>query len=87
MAGFDEEARPDTVYLDPMYPHTGKTALKNKEMRLFRLLVGEDTDAPRLLAAALQCAKNRVAVKRPKNAPPVGGIKPSATIPGKTTRF
>ena len=87
MAGLAEGARPDTVYLDPMYPHTGKTALKNKEMRLFRLLVGEDEDAPRLLAAALSCAKTRVVVKRPKNAPPVGELKPSATIPGKTTRF
>ena len=87
MVGLDERARPDTVYLDPMYPHTGKTALKNKEMRLFRLLVGEDEDAPRLLFAALKCAKNRVVVKRPKNAPPVGGVKPSAAIPGKTTRF
>ncbi len=87
MAGLDEGVRPDTVYLDPMYPHTSKTALKNKEMRLFRLLVGEDEDAPRLLGAGLECAKNRVVVKRPKNAPPVGGMKPSATIPGKTTRF
>ena len=87
MAGLAEDARPDTVYLDPMYPHSNKTALKNKEMRLFRLLVGEDEDAPRLLSAALSCARNRVVVKRPKNAPPLGGMKPSAAIPGKTTRF
>ena len=87
MAGLDEGERPDTVYLDPMYPHSSKTALKNKEMRLFRLLVGEDEDAPRLLSAALECATNRVVVKRPKNAPPVGGMKPDATVPGKTTRF
>lgn len=79
--------RPDAVYLDPMYPHTGKTALKGKEMRLFRMLVGDDEDTPELLQAALACAQERVVVKRPRNAPSVDGPKPSGSIDSKNTRF
>jgi len=79
--------RPEVVYLDPMYPHTGKSALQKKEMRLFRRLVGDDEDVPRLLQAALGCATKRVVVKRPRTAPPVLELKPSLAIEGKTTRF
>ena len=79
--------RPDAVYLDPMYPETGKTALSRKEMRFFRELVGNDTDAGQLLEMALKVAERRVVVKRPVKAPFLGDLKPSATVPGKTTRF
>ncbi|CAN5780699.1 class I SAM-dependent methyltransferase [soil metagenome] len=78
--------RPDTVYLDPMYPETGKTAAKRKEMRFFRELVGDDLDAGALLDTALTVAKRRVVVKRPAKAGFLG-VEPSATLPGKTTRF
>ncbi|RMM01647.1 hypothetical protein APX70_01244, partial [Pseudomonas syringae pv. maculicola] len=47
------EEPPQVIYLDPMFPHREKTALVKKEMRLFRPLVGDDMDAPALLAAAL----------------------------------
>src|SRR3569833_2829818 len=46
----DEAARPNVVYLDPMYPERGKSALEKKEMRYLRALVGDDLDAPALLA-------------------------------------
>ncbi len=82
-----EGERAEVVYLDPMYPHSGKSALKGKEMRLFRKLVGDDEDAPALLEAALAYAAKRVVVKRPRLAPPLAGPKPSAAITGKTTRF
>jgi len=78
---------PDVVYLDPMYPHRDKSALVKKEMRVFRALVGDDTDAADLLEAALNGARHRVVVKRPARAEPLGGRKPSHQIPGKTTRF
>jgi 16S rRNA (guanine1516-N2)-methyltransferase len=81
------EVKPQVVYLDPMYPYSGKSALQKKEMRLFRHLVGEDEDAPRLLQAALEHARERVVVKRPRTAPAIGGPKPNTAIEGKTTRF
>ncbi len=79
--------RPDVVYLDPMYPQRGKTALVKKEMRLLRALVGEDRDAPQLLAAALRAARKRVVVKRPRRAAPLPGSAPSHQLTGSTTRF
>jgi 16S rRNA (guanine1516-N2)-methyltransferase len=79
--------RPDVVYLDPMYPHRTKSAKVKKEMRVFRDIVGEDTDANALLRAALQCATRRVVVKRPRNAEPLQGPSPTTSIRGKTTRF
>lgn len=79
--------RPDVVYLDPMYPHRSKTALVKKDMRLLRELVGDDDDAPALLAAALACARSRVVVKRPVSAAPLAGPVPSFTLAAQNTRF
>jgi 16S rRNA (guanine1516-N2)-methyltransferase len=87
MASLSEDERPQVVYLDPMYPSGKRSVLKGKEMRLFRLLVGDDLDAPALLAAARACAQERVVVKRPAKAPPLGGMEPHASLRGKTTRF
>lgn len=87
MTQIREDRRPDVVYLDPMYPHRTKTALVNKGMRALRRLVGEDLDAPALLNCALNCARHRVAVKRPRLAPAIQGPPPSMTIEGKNTRF
>ncbi len=81
------QERPDVVYLDPMYPHRSKSALVKKEMRALRAMVGDDGDAPALLAAALDCAKKRVVVKRPRGAPLLAGPKPSGDIASKNTRY
>lgn len=79
--------RPDVVYLDPMYPQRNKSALVKKEMRVLRAIVGEDLDAPRILAAALTTARKRVVVKRPRLADALPGIDPSHSLTGNTTRF
>jgi 16S rRNA (guanine1516-N2)-methyltransferase len=79
--------KPHTIYLDPMYPHSGKTALNKKEMRMIREIVGDDCDGTELLETALYFAGNRVAVKRPKGAEHLGGIKPSHEIIMKNSRF
>lgn len=55
------------VYFDPMFPERRKTALVKKEMRLARLLSGDDDDAPALLALARAHAP-QVVVKRPLHA-------------------
>jgi len=82
-----EHERPDAIYLDPMYPQRGKSALVKKEMRVLRALVGEDLDAPQVLEAALRAARKRVVVKRPRLAASLPGIAPSHTLLGSTTRF
>jgi len=87
MMQLDEAARPDVVYLDPMYPHRRKSALVKKEMRLFRAVVGDDADADALLPAALACARQRVVVKRPDYAEPMAGRPPTMSIATKNHRF
>ena len=81
------EARPDAILIDPMYPERGKTALPGKGMALFRDLVGDDEDAPELLAVALRVAGRRVVVKRPLAAPPLAGPAPVGAVRGRTTRY
>lgn len=79
--------QPDVVYLDPMYPVRSKSALVKKEMRLLRELVGPDPDSAALLDAALKTARNRVVVKRPSQAPFLGGQKPATAIKSEKNRF
>lgn len=78
---------PQVIYLDPMFPHRDKSALVKKEMRHFRILAGDDDDAPALLAAALALASHRVVVKRPRKAPAIVGPAPGFTLEGKSSRF
>ncbi|MCC5857282.1 MAG: class I SAM-dependent methyltransferase [Ectothiorhodospiraceae bacterium] len=87
MAGLTDTDRPDVVCLDPMYPDTGKTAKSRKEMQLLQALLGPDPDPPGLLAAALDTARHRVVVKRPRKAPALPGPEPSHRIVGSSTRF
>ncbi|MCC5828801.1 MAG: class I SAM-dependent methyltransferase [Phycisphaeraceae bacterium] len=65
------EQRPiHALLLDPMYPdHGRRKALPGKEMRILRMLVGDDDDAADLLRAALSCPVGRTIVKRPVHAP------------------
>ncbi|MEX0605461.1 MAG: class I SAM-dependent methyltransferase [Marinobacter sp.] len=86
LAGGDGEVA-DVIYLDPMFPHRDKAALVKKEMRVFRALVGDDEDAPELLAAALTGARYRVVVKRPRKAPSIEGPRPAIQIEGKSSRY
>lgn len=77
----------EIIYLDPMYPHSTKSALVKKEMRFLRQLVGDDNDAPNLLKLAIKCAKQRVVVKRPRLSPYLAEIKPHHSILGKQHRL
>ncbi|SDH52690.1 16S rRNA (guanine1516-N2)-methyltransferase [Pseudomonas flavescens] len=86
MADWQEEV-PQVIYLDPMFPHRDKSALVKKEMRLFRPFVGDDSDAPALLQAALALASHRVVVKRPRKAPIIEGAKPGYALEGKSSRY
>jgi 16S rRNA (guanine1516-N2)-methyltransferase len=87
LTDWQQEDRPQVVYLDPMFPHTGKSAQVKKEMALFRELVGADEDAGQLLAPALNLATHRVVVKRPRLAPDLAAKKPTYSLAGKANRF
>ena len=76
------EAKPDVVYIDPMYPSSRKSALAKKEMRVCRRLVGDDDDATALLAVARTVANRRVVVKRHRHAAP---LAPDASVTYKGT--
>jgi 16S rRNA (guanine1516-N2)-methyltransferase len=80
-------SRPHSIYLDPMYPKQTGSALNKKEMRIIRMVVGDDMDSDVLLKCALATAENRVVVKRPKDAPPLPGSPPSHKIMMKNNRF
>ena len=77
----------DVVYLDPMFPHSQKSAQVKKEMLAFRSVVGADEDSARLLESALDAARCRVVVKRPRKAPSIEGRKPDYALEGKSGRF
>ena len=77
----------DVVYLDPMFPHSGKNAQVKKSMQYFRDMVGKDEDADTLLIPALSLAKYRVVVKRPRKSPFLNRQKPTFSQEGKANRF
>jgi len=78
---------PDIVYCDPMFPERKKSAQVKKNMQILQQLIGPDLDTNLLLNHAIRCAKKRVVVKRPKNAMPIEGPKPSFSHAYKTSRF
>ncbi|MEX2372418.1 MAG: class I SAM-dependent methyltransferase, partial [Dehalococcoidia bacterium] len=90
-----EAERPDVVLVDPMFPDRRKAARAKKEMQLLQRLLGDDdldaraveADTEDLLRAAIECARRRVVVKRPAHAPPVGGRRPDAQVPGRAARY
>ena len=78
----------DVIYLDPMYPERSNNALGKNTLRVLRELVGDDLDADVLLPLALQAAKKRVVVKRPKRAPFLCKQKPDIIYTsGNSSRF
>lgn len=83
------EDAPDVIYLDPMYPARKKTAKVKKEMQILQGLLthAAHDDNEALLKGALQIAKKRVVVKRPKGAEYLNDLAPSHSIESKKTRY
>jgi 16S rRNA (guanine1516-N2)-methyltransferase len=77
---------PDVIYLDPMYPDLGRSALSPLEMQILQALSSEPQREEALLLTAQSLAKNRVIVKRPLKAPPILP-PPSFSISSKMVRF
>lgn len=76
----------DVIYLDPMFPGEGRTALPKRELQLLRELTGDDDSGEQLLALARDAAQRRVVVKRPLRAPP---LAPDVNVcfKGRAVRF
>ena len=83
----EEHQLPDVIYMDPMYPHSKKSAGVKKEMTLLRKLVGPDSDSAEVLKQALQSKVKRIVVKRPAKAPALGEIKADANSASPNTRY
>ena len=86
LSGLPDAEAPDVIYVDPMYPPKGKSALPKKEMRILRRLVGDDQDAGALLEAARRVARDRVVVKRTPRAKPLAP-SPALRYSGKLVRY
>lgn len=78
---------PDVIYLDPMFPERKKKAQVKKEMQILHQLLGSDDQLPYPLELALNVAKQRVVVKRPKQAEDLNNQEPSFRIVGKASRY
>ena len=83
----DPTAPPQVVYLDPMFPHSKKSAKVKKDMQFFHELVAMDDDADELLPWAMALASHRVVVKRPRVSPFLADKPPSLQFVGKSNRF
>ena len=79
--------KPDVIYLDPMFPERRKKAQVKKEMQILHQLLGSDDHQPCPLELALTTAKQRVVVKRPKQAEDLNEIEPSFRVIGKSSRY
>jgi len=83
----NNSARPDIIFLDPMFPPRKKTAAVKKEMQILHQIIEPAEDDDALFTAALACTKRRLVVKRPRFAPYYSGYKPNFSLIGKSSRF
>lgn len=77
------------VYLDPMFPVRDKSAAVKRDLQwMQRLCAYPDADEEAaLLHLARRQGGRRVVVKRPRKAPPLAGVAPHHSHPGRTVRF
>lgn len=72
LAGLGEGDRPDAIYLDPMFPDRGKSALPGRELQLLRALLGPGgDDVEGLVALAITRVRRRVVMKRAARGPSI----------------
>jgi len=91
LAHASDEALPEVIYLDPMYPERKKSALVKKDMQILQRLLMEtpaaSDDSADLLRVALAHARKRVVVKRPIHARALAGPAPTTSISSRKTRY
>jgi 16S rRNA (guanine1516-N2)-methyltransferase len=78
---------PDCIYLDPMFPpKRKKSALAKKPLQVLQKLLGADEDKEQLFQAAISATAQRVVVKSPHYAKPLGGT-PHNSFQTKLVRY
>jgi 16S rRNA (guanine1516-N2)-methyltransferase len=77
----------DVIYLDPMFPQTGKSARAKKPMFLLQGLLGHGEDGAALLERAMLLAARRVVVKRGKLSASLGQRPADICFRGNSNRF
>lgn len=91
--GLPQDRLPGVVFIDPMHPPRDRnaSALVRKDMRILRLAVGDDADAPALVRAALARLSDpraRVILKLPLRARSLEGLAPPTHVhEAKTVRY
>ncbi|MBR5968694.1 MAG: class I SAM-dependent methyltransferase [Lachnospiraceae bacterium] len=83
----DITEKPDVIYLDPMFPESGKDALIKKKFQLLRKLELPCSNEEELLEAAVSAGPHKIVIKRPIKGPYLAGRKPSYSIEGKAVRY
>ncbi len=82
-----EAARPDVVYLDPMFPERQKSGLIKKKFQLLHFLEAPAENEDALFRAAQAVQPFKIVVKRPAKGPFLAGRKPSYSLDGKAIRY
>lgn len=84
-----QEARPEVIYYDPMFPERENSAQVKKDMFLFQKIIGEDKDIIDFMEVALKLATKRVVLKRPSYVLPlvINGQERSHFTDGGQCRF
>ena len=79
--------RPDTVYLDPMFPAKKRGGLTGKKFQILHLIEEPCADEEGLLEAAFALDPSKVVIKRQAKGPYLAGRKPHYSIPGESIRY
>ena len=74
--------RVDVLFLDPMFPASGRRAAPGLEMQIMQDLVGADDDAQQLWQLAMDSGVPRVVLKRPPRGAKVRLAQPDASFGG-----
>jgi 16S rRNA (guanine1516-N2)-methyltransferase len=76
----------DVIFYDPMFEDPNQKASPRKEMRIFRNMVGEDSDGREVFEQALKKYPKRLVVKRPKHSQALSPVE-AVNFTGKATRY
>lgn len=76
----------DVIYFDPMFEDANEKTAPRKEMRIFRDVIGGDSDALEIFGMAKKLGPKRLVVKRPRHSAELN-LSPSVQYIGKSTRY
>lgn len=76
----------DVIYFDPMFEDANEKTAPRKQMRIFRNLIGSDSDAIDVFKIAKASNFKRLVIKRPRRSLPLAA-NPSVEYIGKSTRY